>query len=55
MCNMTNRPSRFRDLLRKRSVCQNVSIGHSTAPKVGQSSYTPEGTTRPPGGVVCKI
>ena len=24
-------------------------------PKVGQSSYTPKGTTRPPRGVVCKI
>ena len=35
-----NRPSTFRDLLRKRSVCQNVLIGHSSEPKVGQSSYT---------------
>ena len=27
----------------------------SSEPKVGQSSYTPKGTTRPPRGVVCKI
>ena len=50
-----NRPSTFQDLLRKRSVCQNVQIGHSSEPKVGQSSYTPKGTTRPPRGAVCKI
>ena len=43
-----NRPSTFRDLLRKRSVRQNVYLGHSSEPKVGQSSYTPKGTTRPP-------
>ena len=43
-----NRPSSFRDLLRKRSVRQNVQIGHSSETKVGQSSYTPKGTTRPP-------
>ena len=28
---------------------------HPPEPKVGQSSYTLKGTTRPPGGVVCKI
>ena len=49
------RPSTFRDLLRKRSVCQNVQIVHSSEPEVGQSSYTPKGTTRPPRGAVCKI
>ena len=43
-----NQPSNFRDLLRKRSVFQNLQIGHSTESKIGQSSYTPEGTTRPP-------
>ena len=48
------RPSTFRDPLRKRSVRQNVQIDHSSKPKVGQSSYTPKGTTRPPRGVVCK-
>ena len=50
-----HRPSTFRDLLRKRSARQNVSIGHSSEPEVGQSSNTPKGTTRPPRGVVCKI
>ena len=34
---------------------KNVKIGHSSEPKVGQSSNTPKGTTRPPRGVVCKI
>ena len=44
-----NRPidCTFRDLLRKRSVLQNVLIGHSCEPKVAQSKYTPKGTTRP--------
>ena len=51
----SNRPGSFRDLLQKRSVRQSVQIGHSSEPKVGQSSYTPKGTTRPPRGVVCKI
>ena len=32
-----NRFSSFRDLLRKRSVRQNVQISHSSEPKVGQS------------------
>ena len=50
-----HRPSTFRDLLRKRSARQNVQIGHSSEPEVGQSSNTPKGTTRPPRGVVCKI
>ena len=50
-----NRSSTFRDLLRKRSVRQNVQIGHSSEPKVGQNSYIPKGTTRPPRCVVCKI
>ena len=45
-----NRHSSFRDLLRKQGVFQNVQIGHSTEPKVGQSSYTPKGTARPPRG-----
>ena len=44
-----NPSSSFRDLLRKRSVCQNIQIDHSTPePKVDQSSYTPKCTTRPP-------
>ena len=47
-----HRPSTFQALLRKRSARQ---IGHSSEPKVGQSSNTPKGTTRPPRGVVCKI
>ena len=42
-----NRPSTFRDLFRKRSVRQNVQIGYSSEPKVGQSSYTQKGTTTP--------
>ena len=50
-----HRPGTFRDLLRKRSARQNVKIGHSSELKVGQSSNTPKGTTRPPRGVVCKI
>ena len=50
-----HRPSTFRDLLRKRSARQNVLIGHSSEPEVGQSSNTPKGTTRPPRGVVYKI
>ena len=50
-----NRPSTFRNLLREQNVCQNVQIGHSFEPKVGQKSYTPKGTNRPPRGVVCKI
>ena len=37
-----------------KSVRQKV-VGHNSEPKVGQSSYTPKGTTRPPRGVVCKI
>ena len=49
------RPSTFRDLLGKRSARQNVKIGHSSEPEVGQSLNTPKGTTRPPRGVVCKI
>ena len=49
-----NWPSTFRDLLRERSVFQNVQIGHSSKPKVGQSSYTPEGTTRPLEGLCVK-
>ena len=48
-------PGTFRDLLRKRSERQNVLIGHSSEPEVGQSSNTSKGTTRPPRGVVCKI
>ena len=50
-----NQRSSFRDLLRKHSVCQNVLIGHSSEPKVGQSSYTPKGTTRPLRGVMYTI
>ena len=50
-----HRHSTFRDLLRKRSARQNVKIGHSSEPEVGQSSNTSKGTTRPPRGVVCKI
>ena len=36
-------------------VCVKTMIGHSSEPKVGQSSYTPKGTTRPPRGVVWQI
>ena len=50
-----HRPSTFRVLLWKRSAHQNVLIGHSSEPQVGQSSNTPKGTTRPPRSVVCKI
>ena len=50
-----HRPSTFRDLLRKRSVRQNVQIGHTCSSEPKVSSYTPKGTTRPPRGVVCKI
>ena len=50
-----HRPSTFRDLLRKRIARQNVKIDHSSELKVGQSSSTLKGTTRPPRGVVCKI
>ena len=35
-----NPRSNFTDLLRKRSVCQNIQIGHRTEPKVGQCSRT---------------
>ena len=34
-----HRPSTFRDLLRKRSARQNVKIGHSSEPEVGQSHF----------------
>ena len=54
-----NLPSIFRDLGRKRSVpvCQNINLGHSTEPKVGQSLYTPKGRTniRTHRVIVCKI
>ena len=44
-----NRPSTFRDLLRKRSVCQNVQIGHSAEPKV----HIPQKAQPDPLEVLC--
>ena len=49
-----NRPSTFRDLVRKRSARQKVQIGHSSEPKVGQSSNTPcQKAQLDPLGVLC--
>ena len=51
----SNPPNSFPDLLRKRSVFQEILIGHSIEPKVSKSSHTPESTPRHPRRVVCKI